>query len=225
MPVEPVRHDCIDDLVFKISQAKNSSRSSWSLVFKGVNLRLVALPGFCICSALAHLLHERQDVSNFCRTLTLLKEKAPRFITLHSRLHIKALRPVERHLYHPWPLFLFHPCPVPCWVHSFCGGTCPRSWVCCCWYSGWRGDWCCCATLCSSLAIRAAPSCASRSWSSAGDTSRSWRRRTRTRRGGHRERPWQDMVSSLFKPLELFCILSHYNQKRDTVVDSLFYWD
>lgn len=83
---------------------------------------------------------------------------------------------------------------VPCWVHS-CGGTCLRSWVCCCCCSAWPGDSCCCATLCSSLAIRAAPSCASRSWSSAGSTSRSWRRRTRMHSEGRREPPWLVMVS------------------------------
>lgn len=86
------------------------------------------------------------------------------------------------------------PPAVPCWVHS-CGGTCLRSWVCCCWYSAWRGDSCCCATPCSSLATRAAPSYVSRSWSSAGDTSKSWQRRTRIHQEGRRGPPWLVMVS------------------------------
>lgn len=86
--------------------------------------------------------------------------------------------------------------PVPCWVHCCSGGTCLRSWACCCWCSAWRGDSCCSATPCSSLDIKAAPSCASRSWSSAGDTSRSWRRRTRMHRAVPKELPWQVMVSS-----------------------------
>lgn len=84
-------------------------------------------------------------------------------------------------------------CPVPCWAHS-CEGICPRSWVGCCWCLAWRGDLCCCVTLCSSLAIRAAPSYVSRSWSSAGATSRSWRRRTSMHQVGCREPPWLDTV-------------------------------
>ncbi len=112
--------------------------------------------------------------------------------SLYCKIHIQEetfkLRPHRSSS--PYP----SPPTVPCWVHS-CGETCPRGWVCCCWYSAWRGDLCCCATLCSSLAIRAALSYVSRSWSSAGDTSRSWQRRTRMHQVVRREPPWLVMVS------------------------------
>lgn len=120
-------------------------------------------------------------------------------ITLSNYLHLHIqdkISATTRRLQLPSPL----PSPLPCWAHS-CAGTCPRSWVCCCCYSAWCGDSCCCAILCSSLAIGAALSYVRRSWSSVGDMSRSWQRRTRMHLVDHKEPPW--LVTLIWRGLLL----------------------